>query len=260
MNRFIIISTLLSMPLAYAFPSSNPPLAQNFKQISVEGPKACGVDHGDKIYCTTNINVNPPTWTLLPGSLKQIDLDGDKMYGVNAADEIYRANFQNPQWVKLEGSLKHVSVSKGRACGVNAKDEVLCAYDIEAYKVNEFLFFKKITQTPDWKGIPGSLTQIDLDGDRMCGVNADNEIFCANYDFRTDFKGWNKKPGSLKSVWIKGQRCCGQNASGKVLCTNDIDNPNPKWYLHQKQVSRVTVFGSGGCVLNDMGSIYCPFV
>ena len=68
---------------------------------------------------------------------------------------------------------------------------------------------------------PDKLYQVSLSGNRLCGVNHKNELKCADFGI----SNWSDTPGSFKYISLDGIRACGTGPSGNITCTENIDYP-----------------------------------
>ena len=212
---------------------------------------------------------NPIYLSELPAAsspLLQVSVSGQRICGVNAGNEVFCAptTIDNTQWnlwgyggytwFKKTGLLKQISIYGQKACGVDPANKVLCAENID---------------NPFWNTIepPANvlIAQIDLNGDRMCGVTTDvvlseggaslgGKIFCAPFNQNA----WTEKSGILNHISIDGAHACGTNSIGDVYCTEDIENPswnninNPG-----RQLKNIDVKGSTICGTDTSDNIYC---
>jgi hypothetical protein len=162
------------------------------KNISVWGKRACGVNAGDKVFCTNDI-LGKPNWYQFPApiSLKQLEITGERICGVNASDNIYCAqmngDFRKVAFSQRAGQLKQISLVGQRACGVNSADNIYCTDNID----------KPAT---DWVQLDGSKAQLSMSDKAICGVNSAGWTWCRaskepstpwerrDDDFRTQLK------------------------------------------------------------------------
>ena len=132
-------------------------------------------------------------WQKISGGLKQVDIDGDTTCGVNSNDNIYcKTDLTSSSWVQLPGGLKYVSVSNGKLYGVNSDNEIW-------YKPDT-------TTTGNWEKISGSLNQVDIDGDTICGVDSSDKIKCKT---GLTSSNWVDVPGSLNHVSVSNGKFYG---------------------------------------------------
>ena len=64
--------------------------------------------------------------------------------------------------------------------------------------------------------MPGSLSQIQYDGTHLCGVNSDDDIYCAN-QYLTTSPNWQQLSEKLRVVSVGGTgQLAGVSRAGKV--------------------------------------------
>ncbi|ORZ38240.1 hypothetical protein BCR44DRAFT_132455 [Catenaria anguillulae PL171] len=212
------------------------------KQVQLDGNVVCGVNVADQIYCADqNIFFNL-VWDPLPGRLMHVSVSNGRLYGVSRDGKIWygesykvpnwrqvpgegrmvdldvnvachvalRSNnvfcaelgndFANPQWFQVRGpQLKSVSVSIGRLYGITTRNQIV---------------YTESLRNPRWTLVPGSLTQVELRGRIVCGVNDRDEIFCASGDVANP--QWKQLNGALRHVSVSNGALYGVNRADMI--------------------------------------------
>jgi hypothetical protein len=104
--------------------------------------------------------------------------------------------------------LKYVSVSNGKLYGVNSADNIWYG---ESYKA------------PNWKLIHGSLKQVNLDKNIVCGANSADVIYCADNDISNP--NWFYVPNKSKLVSVSNGALYSVNAENQVSYIKSINDP-----------------------------------
>ena len=194
-------------------------LPGSLTNVSISNGRLYGTNNGDMIYYTDDYK--NADWTEVPGGLNQVSLDAQTpvVVGVNDNDTIFYAdkNIHNkPNWTQIGGALINISVSNKKLYGCNRNNDIYYAAD---YK------------NPQWIKIPGSLKQVSLDGyyNVVCGVNKNNDVYCANVNIYSKDIVWNKLSIPEKFIWVSV-------SNGKIYAVAQSQNiyfaagtVNPQW-------------------------------
>jgi hypothetical protein len=190
-----------------------------FKNVSIDGKNACGVNKEKEIWCVDDMDLlgnGSVKWQKMDGYLDNVSVSEGRMCGTNDKGDIWWAPFNKKgAWKKKDGVLKQISINGKRGCGVNASNDILCTENIES-PANDWV---KI-QPPDSR----TLTQVSMDGGgQLCGITSSGEIYC-----RDDGGYWAKKEGMLKQISLdgKGGMACGVGTDDMVYCSNKLDRDN----------------------------------
>lgn len=107
---------------------------------------------------------------------------------------------------------------------------------------------------PRWTPVPGALKQVSSDGTTVCGVNADDKVFCAP----TETDDWKEVGGRLRQIAVDGGRACGTDSSNSVFCAANLKEP--VWQPVQGTLREVDVSGDRMCGVGIDNLVYCaPF-
>jgi len=135
---------------------------------------------------------------------------------VNSLSYIYYTNniSTSTNWSLVPGGLKSISYSNNQAVGTNYLDDIF-------YTVNP--------SSPDWKQIPGKLTDVSFDGYAMVlvGVTPKNDILYSTTFAKGD-PAWKQIDGKLKNVCYSNKQLAGVNSLGDIYYTNNYTNPDWK--------------------------------
>ena len=106
---------------------------------------------------------------------------------------------------------------------------------------------------PAWRMMQGRLRQIDLSGDLMGGVDGSGAIFFAPYGTSK----WVQKPGVLANISIEQPRACGVDKSDRVWCADSIDEP---WELIGGKLRQIVLAGEQMYGVAASGGVFtAPF-
>lgn len=168
--------------------------------------------------------------------------------------------------------LKQVSHSGANVCGVTNSDVIMCKFGSQDWKTipgllkhisvdgdracgmnggNE-IFCTDNIKTPNWQKLPGLLKQLDLQGNKICGVNTNQEVFCSTYKDGN----WSKKGGLMDQISINNGKACGVTVNGDVFCADDINTMN--WQKVDGILKQVDLDNTGKmCGVNGNGEVFC---
>lgn len=175
------------------------------KDILVKKVKKCGVPTSNSDIKIKNKveNFANPEWKQIPGKLKQISVDNDQMCGTSLDSQIYCA-YQNinskPEWKNVPGMLKEISIKNGKAYGVAD---------------NHAIYFNNDIKKGNWKNIDGKLTQVSYDGNVVCGIDINNDAFCADNNLE-DKPNWFKLNKKLKQVKVNNNQLFGVSPDNQL--------------------------------------------
>lgn len=83
-------------------------------------------------------------------------------------------------------------------------------------------FYQRRDVPQQWSEVPGALKQVNNNGNIICGVNSQNNIYC-----KTDGQnGWGKLPGGLTHISVDGIKACGIGYQNIVYCADNVNSPN----------------------------------
>lgn len=204
----------------------------------------CGVNSAGQIWCSDNGDTSNPAWTQVNGWLSNISVNTDgSVFGVNGNGNIfYAANYKIPNWVGLPGILTQISSSPNVVCGVNSANQIWCADT-------------NIQSSPNWFQLPGGLTNISVNNDgSLMGVSSNGQIwFASNYKNAN----WVNLPGSLKQVSVNGPVACGVNAGNQIFCADQNISANPNWTNIPGSLTDLSVNSDGSLYgVNSGGQIF----
>jgi hypothetical protein len=166
----------------------------------------------------------------VPGQqLKQIDVNGNIVSGIkpnivcglNSANNIFCSDSDIIDWKEIGGSLNYISVGDKTLYGLSSNSSK------NIYTKNRFgnpiLTPVGQLQQNSWKNINGGLTQIHSSGNKVCGVNSNDNIFCATV--KTDnsditFLNWYQIQGALIYVHVNNNYLYGINRQGQLWRIN----------------------------------------
>ncbi len=90
------------------------------------------------------------------------------------------------------------------------------------YPIDKIDFYVRKDVPQQWDNVPGQLKQVSNSGSVVCGVNANDDIYCM-----TDGQnGWGQLYGKLRNISVDGVKACGTNAGNDIWCTDNVNTPN----------------------------------
>ncbi|KAJ0411163.1 hypothetical protein ATCC90586_005020 [Pythium insidiosum] len=107
---------------------------------------------------------------------------------------------------------------------------------------------------PQWRQLPGSLKQITSDNKQVCGVNANDDIWCANAAIRTN-PNWRQVPGKLSFVKLLNGRLVGTNSNGDIFTGRS--SGDPAWKQLGGKLRQVSFDGGRLCGTNSDNDVWC---
>ena len=114
---------------------------------------------------------------------------------------------------------------------------------------------KKLFTDMFWRHISGSLKQADTDGNDVCGVNSDGNLYCKDKLSGSEWK-LIKQNGGLKHVSISNKKMCTTNNQNQVWCKDDL-NPGNNFYNVAGTFKQVDLDGNQLCGVTPNNDIYC---
>jgi hypothetical protein len=106
--------------------------------------------------------------------------------------------------------------------------------------------------TNDLRQIPGSLKQVDIDGNIVCGVNGNDDIFCKD---NLDQGNWTQVPGSLKHVSVSNGKLYGVNSGDDIFYADNYKSAN--WRKIPGSLKQVDIGGNEVCGVNRDDVVFC---
>jgi hypothetical protein len=110
-----------------------------------------------------------------------------------------------------------------------------------------------INLTDSWTRMNGSLKQVDIDGNTVCGVNSNDDVYC-----RDDLTSgsWRKLRGKLKQVSVSNGKMYGVNAGNAIYYKPNTDETS-SWTRINGSLKQVNIDGDVACGVNSNDDIYC---
>lgn len=105
-----------------------------------------------------------------------------------------------------------------------------------------------------WKQMPGSLKQAQHDQNIVCGVNANDDIYCADRDIFNN-PNWFNVPGKLKHVAVSKGKLYGANSNDDIWYNDNYRSSN--WKQIPGKLKQVDIDGTKVCGVNSIDDIYC---
>lgn len=108
-----------------------------------------------------------------------------------------------------------------------------------------------------WKQLDGSLAQLSFDGKQLCGVNSNDDIWCASENIRGEgVTKWRQLPGKLMQIEVYGDVLYGVNREGKIYVGSAITD-NPSWREIPGSLKQITTDNKQICGVNADGGLFC---
>merc|ERR1719320_929686 len=184
----------------------------------------------------------------VPGSLKQVSVGGNQLWGVNKANDVFMTTSRNGHWKRMSGSLTYVSVSNNNnVWGVSRYGQ---PYRRDRYHFQEIrrgksgglkqisvgaagvwgvnkahdIYYRqgtrgdKNTAGSDWIRVPDKKLKWISSGNRVFGVDSNNEIFerVGRSDEYPIGRCWRKIGGSLAQIDVGIHRQWGVDRHGDI--------------------------------------------
>lgn len=109
----------------------------------------------------------------------------------------------------------------------------------------------------NWKQLDGSLVQLSFDGKQLCGVNSNDDIWCASENIRGEgATTWRRLPGKLTQITVYGDVLYGVNREGKIYFGSAITS-DPNWRELPGWLKQITTDNKQICGVNAEGSLFC---
>jgi hypothetical protein len=226
---------LIGLSLVHAYDPSWTLVDGTLNTIEACGIFACGTQTDSKqLWCSdmfsfTNLK---PEWKQYLYDWVSVDCGGGHITGSNGAFGVYtNAYFGSNDFTAIAADLKQVAVSEDGAgtCGVTALGDVYCA-----------------DNTLRFNQLKGALTHVTVSGSQVYGVDGSGAIWYTP-DFN-HFDGWTSIPGILSQIDFDGDSLCGVTPGHDVMCALKGLPLNPEWENFQtpddkRQFSHVSVHG-----------------
>jgi hypothetical protein len=104
------------------------------------------------------------------------------------------------------------------------------------------------------KSIEGSLKQVQQSGNVVCGVNSNNEAYCADKNIYTN-PNWTKLNRKFKYISVNNGRLFGIDENDNVYYSGDYKRP--QWKRVSGSLKQVDFDGNVVCGINSNGDLYC---
>lgn len=222
-------------------------LPGSLKQISSDGKQICGADANNDIWCADDLITENPNWRKLPGKLKQVDVTDGVIYGAAPDDTIWFGFSEGePSWTKLPGGLKQVAFDGSMLCGVASNAELWCADD-------------GLRTSPNWRHIPGSFVQVDVEAGRAYAVGLDQQVSLRWFTPPpAAMDGWQQLTSypKLRQISFDGKTLCGVDASDGIWCATSGFDSAPNWRQLDGSLTHVVVWGDALFGVNREGNIW----
>ncbi|TMW67389.1 hypothetical protein Poli38472_011009 [Pythium oligandrum] len=107
-----------------------------------------------------------------------------------------------------------------------------------------------------WKLLDGMLVQISFDGRFLCGVNRDDDIWCASENIRGEGSTrWRQIPGKLMHIQVYGDFLWGVNRANEIYVGSVIGDP--QWRRLPGSLKQITSDNKQVCGVNANDDIFC---
>lgn len=109
----------------------------------------------------------------------------------------------------------------------------------------------------NWKQLDGSLVQLSFDGKQLCGVNSNDDIWCASENIRGGgATNWRRLPGKLTQITVYGDVLYGVNREGKIYFGSAVAS-DPNWRELPGWLKQITTDNKQICGVNADGDVFC---
>ena len=116
---------------------------------------------------------------------------------------------------------------------------------------NSSLFYN-----PQWKQINGNLKQVEIDNNIVCGINNNDDIFCADNDVTNP--QWKQVPGKLKHITVNGNKLYGTNTYDEIFTADyKTDTSQIKWTKVNGGLKQVDLSDNVVCGTNKYDEMFC---
>jgi len=182
-------------------------------------------------------------------------------------------------WKRLKPpkTLATLSASEGMLCGTTSSGEIWCLppskkewkqvpgtlrqVNIDGKRacgtqVNKDIYCTDDVLNPSWQHINGKLYHIDVSGDTMCGVQSGPNYLDQTIwcaNFKKD--NWQKIDGWLKQMSIDGTKACGVSYDDRIWCKDNIYTS--QWNNIYGSLQNIDVRGNKMCGVNWNRDSYC---
>ncbi|KAF1319008.1 Nucleoredoxin, partial [Globisporangium splendens] len=108
-----------------------------------------------------------------------------------------------------------------------------------------------------WTQLDGSLVQLSFDGKQLCGVNANDDIWCASENIRGEGPTkWRRLPGKLIQITVYGDALYGVNRENKIYFGSAVTS-DPNWREIPGWLKQITTDNKQICGVNALGGVFC---
>jgi hypothetical protein len=111
----------------------------------------------------------------------------------------------------------------------------------------------KAKSIPYWKQIGGKLKQVSISGNKVCGVNSADNIYCKT---NLHAGNWYQVHGKLKHISLSGNSLYGVNSADNIYYSPNMSAKAP-WKQIGGKLKQVSHAGGKVCGVNSADNIYC---
>ena len=104
-----------------------------------------------------------------------------------------------------------------------------------------------------WKQIGGGLKQVSISGNKVCGVNSADNIYCKT---NLHAGNWYQVHGKLKHISLSGNSLYGVNSADNIYYSPNMSAKAP-WKRIGGKLKQVSHAGGKVCGVNSADNIYC---
>lgn len=225
-----------------------------YKSISVNDNRVCVIDNDNKVYCKSNTG----NWYNKDGCAVKISMNSNNtacVTGCGANNQGLRDVFCSNtidtsanDWRRLNIYGKDVSIDGTNICLINESNVVGCAQTLDP--TSNDIKNKGTT----------AISNISFKGNKGCITDNNNNIYCTNNLFKTDFASsdWIKKNGTVKNVSINSTKGCIVDNNNKINCSTNIDSPTWSDRTVNAKDNLISMSENKFCYVKDTdGDIYC---
>jgi hypothetical protein len=113
------------------------------------------------------------------------------------------------------------------------------------------------TDSGVWTRLEGSLVQISFDGKQLCGVNNNDDIWCASDNIRgKGAPSWRQLPGKLTQIAVYGDSLFGVNRANMIYFGSAVSS-DPSWRQLPGSLRQVSTDNKQVCGVNSNDDIWC---
>jgi hypothetical protein len=150
---------------------------------------------------------------MYPFDWTSVDCGGGHLTGTNGAFDLYTNQNVESKDFKFTGYNVHQVAADGiSVCAINAGSEIFCA-----------------DNTMNFKKLPNLFAHVTVSGTKVYAVDASGAIwYTADW---TNFNGWTQILGQLTQIDFDGETLCGVTSDGSVNCANSGLESSPNWQV-----------------------------